>query len=443
MATNYNVKLITLAFAASAVLAVTTPPLSADTIKQKLDGGSKLFTIEVMDADVSDVLRALAQQRGINLVIGSGVSGTVTLSYKDIEFKDALESIVRASRLGYSLKNNVLWVGPKDDVATVGDELEEIITIIIPLNYASPGDITDELKGVLSPKGYVGSDLRTNTIIIKDYKRHLDDARQVISALDKRSRQVVIEARIVEASSTYARQLGIRWGGLYSSGSDSVGGASALSTSSGGRNFAVDLPTASATGGVGIIIGSLSDNLILDAELTAAERDGKLRIVSRPKITAINNKEASIHSGLTYRVKLDQSIVSGSASSISQQGLEEIRTGIDLFVTPQISPDGYVELKIVTTKSDADFSRTVDGIPGIAEKRASTHVIVKDGNTVVIGGLLKNSSSNQDDSVPFLSKIPLFGWLFKSKSDTSDSEELLVFITPTIVRQTSSQEVVD
>ena len=419
--------------------------LFADKIEEMVEGGEKLFTVEVRDAEIQDVLRALAQQRGLNIIIGKGVQGKVTLSFSNIHFKDALESILRAHDLGYSLKSNVLWIGMKGDLSVVGDELEEIEIEVITLSYADPGTIEGQLAGILSKKGTVRADLRTNSIIIRDFKRNLDEAKLVIKSLDRQSTQVVIEARIVEANANYARQIGIQWGGLYNSGNNSIGGASVLPNAVTGRNFTVDLPAAgqagTPTGGIGIIVGSLSSKLILDAELTAAERDGKLRIISRPRVTTVNNKAATIHSGLTFRVKVTQNVTNASGGTTNSEGLEEIKTGIDLTVTPQISQDGYVHLSINTSKSDPDFSRVVDGIPGISEKSANTNVIVRDGDTIVLGGLLKSSVANQEDSVPFLSKIPLLGWFFKNRSNTTENEELLVFITPTIIKHHGVEEV--
>ncbi len=204
----------------------------------------------------------------------------------------------------------------------------------------------------------------------------------------------------------------------------------------------MNLPAASATSGLGIILGNLSNKLLLDIELTAAESKGELKIISRPRISTINNKPATIHSGLTFRVKLSQAIVTGGATTTTSSlgGLEEVKTGIDLTVTPQISGDGYILLNITTNKSDPDYTHTVDGIPGVSEKSASTNVLIKDGDTVVIGGLYKSSTSDQDNSVPFLSTIPLIGSLFDSTAKNVDKEELLVFITPQIIRYDNAKE---
>ncbi|MBI5893110.1 MAG: type II and III secretion system protein, partial [Deltaproteobacteria bacterium] len=188
-----------------------------------------------------------------------------------------------------------------------------------------------------------------------------------------------------------------------------------------------------------LIIGSLKSNLTLDVELSAAEKTGQLRIISSPKVTTLNNKPAAIHSGLTYRVRTTSTTTTttgGGATGAATTGttLESVKTGIDLSVTPQVSSDNFILLNISASKSDPDFSQAIDGIPGITEKTASTAVLVKDGETTVIGGLYRSSSSDTKDAVPYLSKIPLLGWLFKHTGEKKDNEELLIFITPTIVK---------
>ncbi len=415
-------------------------------VKATIEGKSELFSMEVRDANIRDMLRALAQQSGLNIIFGENVKGTVTLSFKDIKFKDALEIMLRANGLGYTIKNGVVWVGKQDAISKVGDELEEIEMAVIKLNYADPAKIVSQIQGALSEGGSAVHDTRTNSVVIRDLRRNIDIARNVIRRLDIRSTQVLIEARIVEATTSFARQLGIQWGGTYTSSSgNTYTGANVLGTGVSGSNYAVDMPPTSASAGVGMLIGSLSDKLTLDVEISAAERNGDLTIISQPKIATLNNKPAMIHSGLTFRVKLSQTLIADSSQTISsgseQVGIEEIKTGIDLQVTPQLSDDGFILLDIETEKSDADFSHVVDGIPGITEKSASASILVRDGDTVVLGGLYKTSNSKTENSVPLLGKIPILGWLFKSRERIKDKEELLVFITPKIINYDTLKEV--
>jgi len=406
-----------------------------------LSNDERLFTIEVRDAEISDVLRALAQQADINIILGAGVTGRVTLSFKDISFKDALEIIIKAHGLMYTTQNTVLWVGTKVDNS------REYVIEKVPLNYSDAARAVVYLKAALSEGGSAVADERTNSVIIRDLARNIAIAKTLLESVDVRTPQVTIEARIVEATSSFTRQLGIRWGGRYASGRDVVTGSSVLPVSAGNRNFAINLPADVPTAGLGLILGNISDKLFLDAELSAAESRGELKIISRPKIATLNKKPATIHSGLTFRVKVNQTAAAassaGAATTGTTTGLEEVKTGIDLTVTPQISNDGYILLYISTNKSDPDYSHTVDNIPGVSEKSASTVVLVKDGDTVVIGGLYKTTSSAQNNSVPFFESIPLIGALFKNSSTKTENEELLVFITPTIVRYEKHMEVLN
>lgn len=416
----------------------------AEDIRSKIENDARLFTIEVRDASISDVLRALAQQSGFNLVLAEGVDGKLTLSLKDVAFKDALEIILKGGGLSSTVQNNVFLIGKKVD--STQDFSVEVIT----LNYADPAFAATQMKNILTEQGAAYPDTRLNALIVRDLPKNIEAARKFLKAIDAQTTQVVIEARIVEASASFSRQLGIQWGGAYSQGKDAIRGSNLLPVSTGGRNFAVNLPSAGATSGIGLVLGNFSKKVILDIELSAAESRGELKIVSRPKISTLNNRSATIHSGLTFRIKLNQGItISGAGSTAASSGstgsttsgVQEIKTGIDLTVTPKVSSDDFIHLNISTNKSDPDFAHQVDGIPGITEKSASTHVLVKDGETVVIGGLYKMISSDQTNAVPYLSRIPLIGFLFENNTSTKQDEELIVFITPKIVRYDSKTEV--
>ena len=424
-----------------------------NNIKAKIEGDTTIFTIEVADADVKDVLRALAKQNNLNIIVAEGITAKATFSFDKIAFKDALEIITKAHGLNYAIQNNVLWIGKKEDIAMAG---EDPVIEIIQLNYSKAADAVAQLKGVLSAKGSVVPDSRKNALILRDIKKNIEDAKLLIKSLDTRTMQVVIEARIIEAQSNFARDLGVQWGAAYSatnrdnftSGFGSTGTAppNTLTPSgfigSGGRfssqpNFAVNLPASGTVGPVGALgfsFGTLTgDPLLLDLRISAGERNGQLKIVSQPKVTTLNNYAATIHSGLNFKVRITTTTTT-TIGSTTGTGLQDINTGIDLVVTPQITADGFINLNIIASKSDPDFGRSVDGIPGVTEKKAVTSVLVKDGETTVIGGLYKSASSDAENSIPYLSKIPILGWLFKSNSKTSDSEELLVFITPRIVK---------
>ena len=432
-----------------------------NNIKARIEGDTTVFTIEVKDAELKDVLRALAKQNNLNIIVGEDIAAKATFSFDKITFKDALEIITKTNGLSYVIQNNVLWIGKKEDIAKAG---EDAAMEIVQLNYAKASDVAGNIKAVLSEKGSAVSDSRTNSLILRDVKKNIDDAKLLIKSLDTRTMQVVIEARIIEVQNSFARDLGVQWGaagGTAGKDSFTTGFGSTTtpppSTSTptgfigtGGRfssqpNFAVNLPatgSVGAAGALGLAFGKLTgDPLLLDLRISAGERSGQLKIVSQPKVTTLNNTAATIHSGLNFKVRTSTTTTTTAATTattgIIGAGLEDVKTGIDLTVTPQISADGFIYLNIIASKSDPDFARSVDGIPGVSEKRASTSVLVKDGETTVIGGLYKSTASDADNSIPYLSKIPILGWLFKSNSKIADNEELLVFITPRIVKYDS------
>lgn len=458
-------------------LVISTPSGYAETynnIKAKIEGDTTIFSIEVRDADIKDVLRALAKQNKLNIIVAEDITAKATFSFDKIAFKDALEIITKAHGLNYAIHNNVLWIGKKEDIAKAG---EDMVIETIQLNYSKAVDVVPQLKGVLSERGSAVPASRTNALILRDMKKNIEDAKVLIASLDTRTPQVVIEARIIEAQSNFARDLGVQWGVAHITknsdnfntvfGSTTTGPSATSALSATGfigstrgqfstqPNFAVNLPasgTVGPVGALGLSFGTLTgDPLLLDLRISAGERDGRLKIVSQPKITTLNNTPATIHSGLNFVIRITTGTgvggiggVGGTSSVVGATGvgglgliglgLQNINTGIDLTVTPQITADGFVHLNIVVSKSDPEFARSVDGIPGITEKKATTSVLVKDGETTVIGGLYRSTASDAQTSIPFLSKIPIIGWLFKSTSKTSDSEELLVFITPRIVK---------
>ncbi len=410
-----------------ACITLSSPAFAVDA-RESIEKDARPFSIELRDAELTDVLRALAQQSGLNLIIGEGVSGKTSLSFKDIPFKDALEMIIKANNLTYTIQSNVFWVGAKVDTS------DEMTAEIILLNHAEPSTVVERLKGSLGPDGVAFPDARTNSVLVRDLPRNLPRIRSLIKVIDRQTAQVIIEARIVEASDNFTRQLGFHWGGSYVSGSNVAGGSSMLPMTGSAPNFAVELPTSATAAGVNLVLNSLASNLSLDLQLLAAQSRGELKIISRPRIATLNNKAATIHSGLTFRVKLDQFLTTTATTSQSATtGLQEIKTGIDLTVTPRISADGMILLDIKTSKSDPDYAHIVDGIPGVTTKSASTSILVRDGETIVIGGLYKNITSDQTDAVPFLENLPLLGNMFKSNTRTQLNEELLVFITPTIM----------
>src|SRR5438094_140176 len=328
----------------------------------------------------------------------------------------------------------------------------------------------EKVKGVLTDRGSVTFDDRTNTIIVRDIPHGTDDASQLIHELDVQSPQVLIEANIVEATRDVARALGVQWGYNYQAGPQTgnptglnfpgtVGvGGSGLNDGSApaGANgvarspvpFLFDFPVGNGFSGFGagngssldVVLGSLDGVHALAARLTALEQQGKAKVISRPRVITLNNVAATIQSLTILRVKLPSTGTvintgTGGAAGSASTATEKINTGITLVVTPQVSADGYVLMSIYAKSSQPDFTqgRSVDGIPNEISREANSNVLIKDGETVVLGGIFRNTFDRSETGLPFLREIPVLGWLFKRLQTTNHYEELLVFITPRIV----------
>lgn len=392
----------------------------------------RTYSLNLVDEEIKTVIKLLANESGKNFIIPEGISGKVTLTLDKMKLNDALDVILKSHGLGYISEKGVVRIVKLSEVEMAGDDFSiEVIT----MNFARASDLVTQVKGVLSSRGSVSVDARSNSFIIKDSKKGVEDASRLIAKLDTQTPQILIEARIIEANNSFSRNLGIQWGGKYASSGDSITGGSPLGTAPnfnnlGGNNFAVNLPASGATSGIGFSVGSLSKNLVLDVQLSAAEKNGDVKIVSTPKVTTVNNKPAKVSGGETFYVKSTSATTIGTTS-----GLTSITALTNLTVTPQVSADGHILLVVDTSRDEPDFDKAVDGVPGIITKSATTTVLVRDGETTVIGGLYKNSKAATETSVPFFSKIPLLGWLFKSKSRVEGNEELLIFITPRILKE--------
>jgi type IV pilus assembly protein PilQ len=316
-----------------------------------------------------------------------------------------------------------------------------LVTRIVPANYAAAKDLRPNLEKLLSRRGTIIIDARTNTMIITDTQASLDAVLALIEKLDRPTPQVMIEARIVESSRTFLRELGIQLGLAHSQITDKTfpnridvrGGVPGTNT--GGltpptppANFLLDLPAAVGLGSGGAIGFSLASigGSVLDAQLSALESSGRGKIISSPKIATLDNTEAQIQSGRKIPV-----------ATVSAEGTrtEFVDANITLKVTPHVTPNEFIGMKITATKNEADFTQQVNGIPTITTREANTDMLVKDGDTVVIGGLYRRNIQSNRSGVPGLSNIPVLGWLFRKESQRDDSDELLIFLTPRIIRQ--------
>ncbi|EKD50597.1 MAG: hypothetical protein ACD_62C00492G0003, partial [uncultured bacterium] len=383
------------------------------------------YYVRFQGASLKRAMDLLATAGNLNIILPEETDGKVSVSFYNTDIMDALASILRVNELEYAFENEILRIGPAKQFADDSD----LKAMTVPLNFATAKELETSIKTLLSKRGNVVSDERTNTVIIKDHANVLDSVRKFVTSIDTQDPQVSIEAKVISASKNFSRALGIQWGfstgpnNAIFRGNQDIAAITGANTSGTIANFPSTTP---ATSGFNFLIGRLPGNSNLDMQLGAAESNGQIRIISKPNVTTINNKTANIRSGLKLYVKVEGGADEGPT-------LEEIDTGIELKVTPQITLNRMIKMEIEAIQSEADFSRTVDGIPAILDNTANTTVLVPDGETAVIGGLLKVNTNTESRGIPGISKVPVLGWLFKNTSKAKANSELMIFITPKIL----------
>lgn len=417
------------------------------------------ITLDIHDADINDLLRLLSDEINTSIVVNPDVKGNVTLSLKSVPLDQALDIILRMHNLGMRYEGNIIWIAKAETfraeeerllkAAEVRERLEPLEVRLIPVNYATASDLQANVTSLLSSRGSVNIDTRTNTLIIKDVAANLDAAEILVKNLDTQTPQILIEARIVETQANFTKEMGIQWGGdgiasaqtgnatgiVFPSTIGIAGGSTGDNNSgtSASPNFAVNLPASVGTGvggALGITLGSLGGTVNLNVRLSALENKGFLKIVSAPRIMTLDNIQATIQQGTSIPI-----------SVVSAAGAQTVffDAKLNLEVTPHVTRDGNVYLKINITKNEPDFGNTgANGDPSIIQKEARTELLVPDGETTVIGGIYTRNTSQSMSSVPFFGSIPILGYLFKSTSEIDNRTELLIFITPRIINRDAS-----
>ena len=449
-----------------AVPAAPVAPAPAKTEKQAsaskeaavLIGGGKYsgrrISLDLQDADLINVLRLFADVANLNIIIAPDVKGKVTVRMVNIPWDQAMDIILKMNGLGFALEDNVLRVASVAALTKQAEDetkaneakkkAEDLVTRMVGINYATASTINGTLKKSLSARGETVVDERTNTIIITDIERNVNDILTLIKVLDKAIPQVMIEARIVEATTSFSRDIGVQWGGTYHADAahgnatgfnfpntiTATGGPSQVLTQFGAGNYLVNLPAAAgagAGGSIGFNFGSLSKALNLDLALSAMESTGEGKVISSPRVSALDNKEAKIQQG--------QSIPYTTTSASGTQ-VQFVQANLSLIVTPHVTPDNKIFMKIDATKNAPDTSLLgAGGQPSIRTNQATTEILLTDGETAVIGGILIIDRGYTIQKVPFFGDLPLIGWLFREKSQKDNKTELLIFITPRVVRQ--------
>jgi type IV pilus assembly protein PilQ len=411
-------------------------------------------SLDFQGADLRAVLRTFAEISGLNIVIDPTIQGTVDVALRDVPWDQALDIILRANKLGYVVDGTIVRVAP---LAVLADEETsrrklsdeqalsgELRVMTRPLSYARAEELRPLLVAtVLSQRGSIQTDARTNTLIINDLADRLQRASDLIATLDSPQPQVEIEARIVQTTRQFARSLGVQWG-VTGRASNTLGNTTGLSFPNQGSitgrtgavqgapgeggfdtaATAVGMAVPGATSAFGLALGSINGALNLDVAISALERQGQGRLLSSPRVTTQNNIEAEMTQGVQIPI---QTIANNTVTVTFKDA------ALTLKVTPQITASNTVIMRISVENASPDFSKAIKDIPPIDTQRAITQVLVSNGDTTVIGGIYVSSEQTEQDRTPGLNRIPLLGWLFRRDSIRDDSRELLIFITPRIL----------
>ena len=418
----------------------------------------RLISLDLQDTDIDNALRIIAEVSNLNIIASDDVTGKVTLRLIDVPWDQALDVILKTHGLDQVTEGNVIRIAPVEklrqereallEARRAKENLEELHINYLRVSYARVTDIQEQVETVLTERGSVSVDERTNQLVVKDITKGQDAAEELVSRLDLRTPQVLLETQIVEAQKNILRDLGFQWSFLYSE-SPETGNATGenfpnsivLGGSADETGNVVNFPaviTSDAGSAITAILDSADGSRALTARLSALETEGRVKVISRPQVATVNNKQAQIKSVETIRIRLPDSglsVATGAGASAAGGGntaVEEIDVGIEMTVTPQASPDYYVLLD-VEAKSSTFGTTIVDNIPSTIERDATSTVLIKSGQTFALGGVYRIEDTDQVQGVPFLKDIPVLGHLFRRTLIDKNDEELIFFITPHIV----------
>ena len=442
-------------------------PTEYGVFDQRKEYSGDRLTLNFQDIEVRAVLQLLAETSGLNVVVSDSVTGNVTLRLENVPWDQALDIILATKGLDMRQVGNVMLIAPAPEIAArERDELaaKQDIQQLAPLqaeflqvNYAKAADLASLMStgggegSLLSERGRVSIDERTNTLLVYDTAERLADVRRLVAALDIPVRQVLIETRIVVANDDFSRDLGVRWGVAYvrdrgENGLISVTGSgqgsddSVLAGAAGGNpllapslqdRYNVNLPISNPAGQIGLAI--LGQDTLVNLELSAAQAEGRGEIVSSPRVITANQKEAVIEQGV--EIPFQEAASSGATATQFKKAV------LSLTVTPQITPDDRIIMDLeVTQDTVGEFVPSATGglVPSIDTRKVITQVLVNDGETVVLGGIFETERRDSEDKVPILGDIPFIGNLFKRTNSLSNKRELLIFVTPKILREGSN-----
>jgi len=410
------------------------------------------FTLELKDADLKDFFRLIGDFSGLNVVLDPDVKGNLTIFLRDVPWDQALDVVLKNNGLGKQLEGNILRIATNQSLeaeetqrkrlADARNLSAELQTETRVLNYAKAADLSQVLKKILSPRGDIIVDNRTNSMIISDVPGKFPAIDALIKQLDKKIKQVEIEARVISATRDFLRDIGVQLGALFGNNSQNKASGAIPGDpfsrnpppsvtiqpgQSGGAPNSLplisNLGANAATSGVAFFMGFTRD-ILLDGIITAAERRGTAKLLSKPKIITQENIEGFVQQGVKIPV---QTTINNTIS------VQFFDFALKLRVTPQITDEGTISMVVNVENSTPDFSRQVQGVPTVNTQETRTTVLVDDGGTVVIGGVLVDNEQTNLRQVPGVGNLPLIGYLFKNRSTTKQTQELIFFISPKIL----------
>ena len=419
------------------------------------DFSGRTISLNFQDISVRTVLQIIADYNEFNLITSDTVNGNVTLRLDGVPWDQALDIILKVKGLDKRMEGNILMVAPSDELAAREaknlqaqqqvEELAPLYSEYVQINYAKATELAALIKNddtsILSSRGSASVDERTNTLLIRDTAKSIEDIKRMVGVLDVPIRQVVIEARMVTVKDNINEELGVRWGVTNTDGEfatagriEGVNDANGLTQTPVGTGkvpetadrLNVNLPASSAAGSIAFQIARLADGTILDLELSALEQENKGEIIASPRITTSNQKEAFIEQGV--EIPYQEASSSGATTTQFKKAV------LSLTVTPHITPDNKIILDLSVTQ-DTVSDVTSGQAPAIDTQRIGTQVLVNNGETIVLGGIYQQSILSSVSKVPVLGDIPYFGWMFRNSVDINEKKELLIFVTPRIVTE--------
>ena len=411
-----------------------------------------LISLELKDADLKDFFRLIGEISGLNIVLDPDVKGSLTIFLNDVPWDQALDVVLKNNGLGKQLDGNVLRIAANtsleleetqrkrlSDARVVAAELQTETRI---LSYAKAADLSAIIKKVLSPRGDIIVDARTNSMIITDIPQTFPRVDSLIRQLDRKIKQVEIEARVIATTRDFLRDIGVQIGAIYGNGDKNVVSGAVPGNpfsrqpppsvtiapgQSGGAQNAIpllsNLGAVAATSGVAFFAG-ITDKFLLDTIITAAERHGSAKLLSKPKIITQDNIEGSVQQGVKIPV---QTTINNTVS------VQFFDFALKLTVTPQITDEGTIIMKVDIENSTPDFSRQVQGVPTVNTQQTKTTVLVSNGGTVVVGGVMIDNEQINVRQVPGFGSLPVLGYLFKERSVNKQTQELIFFLSPKIL----------